>query len=81
MSLTWSRGGKCRSYSPTTERFRAARCGKRTYFKVGDSERWSYLLPKRLGKGRYVLDVIAVDRAGSRDQLARGRSRVVFFVR
>jgi hypothetical protein len=81
LSLTSSRGGRCRSYSPATERFRAARCGRRTYFKVGESERWSYLLPKRLGRGRYVLDVIAADRAGNRDRLARGRSRVVFFVR
>ena len=30
---------------------------------------------------RYVLDVIAVDKFGNRDTLARGRNRVVFFVR
>jgi hypothetical protein len=41
----------------------------------------SYLLPHRLRRGRYVLDVIAVDGAGNREPLARGTSRVVFFVR
>jgi hypothetical protein len=41
----------------------------------------SYLLPHRLGRGRYVLDVIATDGAGNREALARGTSRVVFFVR
>ena len=50
-------------------------------FSIGDRADWSYLLPKRLGKGRYVLDVIAVDKLGNRDALARGRNRVVFFVR
>jgi hypothetical protein len=81
LSLTRSRGGRCQLYSPTKERFRHSRCGKRVNFKIGDRQDWSYLLPKRLGKGRYVLDAIAVDKAGNRDKLARGRNRVVFFVR
>jgi hypothetical protein len=34
-----------------------------------------------LTSGRYVLDVIAIDGAGNRDELARGRSRIVFTVR
>ena len=63
------------------QRFRNSRCGRRVNFKIGDRADWSYLLPKRLGKGRYVLDAIAVDKAGNRDTLARGRNRVVFFVR
>ncbi len=41
----------------------------------------SYLLPERLRKGRYVLDVVSKDPAGNVEQLARGRNRVVFFVR
>jgi hypothetical protein len=81
LSLTRSAGGRCQLYSPTRERFRRSRCGRRVNFSIGDRERFSYLLPKRLGKGRYVLDVIAVDKAGNRDTLARGRNRVVFFVR
>ena len=81
LSLTRSHGGRCQIYSPTRERFRNARCGRRVNFSIGDREDWSYLLPKRLGTGRYVLDVIAVDKQGNRDSLARGRNRVVFFVR
>ena len=81
LSLTRSAGGRCQLYSPTKERFRRSRCGRRVNFSIGDRQDWSYLLPRRLGKGRYVLDAIAVDKAGNRDPLARGRNRVVFFVR
>jgi hypothetical protein len=81
LSLTRSARGHCQLYSPTKERFRKSRCGRRVNFSIGDRQDWSYLLPRRLGKGRYVLDVIAVDKAGNRDRLARGRSRMVFFVR
>jgi hypothetical protein len=81
LSLTRSSGGRCQLYSPTRERFRPSRCGRRVNFSIGDRQDWSYLLPGRLGKGRYVLDLIAVDNAGNRDRLARGRSRVVFVVR
>jgi hypothetical protein len=81
LSLTRSAGGRCQLYSPSKERFRSSRCGRRVNFSIGDRQDWSYLLPKRLGKGRYVLDVIAVDKLGNRDTLARGRNRVVFLVR
>jgi len=81
LSLTRSSGGRCQRYSPTKERFVRARCGRRVYFTIGDRQSWSYLLPKRLGKGRYVFDAVAIDKAGNRDPLARGRNRVVFFVR
>jgi hypothetical protein len=81
LSLTRSHRGRCQLYSPSRERFRPSRCGRRVNFRIGDRQDWSYLLPARLGPGRYVLDVVAVDKAGNRDALARGRSRVVFFVR
>jgi hypothetical protein len=81
LSLTRSHRGRCQLYSPSRERFRPARCGRRVNFRIGDRQDWSYLLPSRLGPGRYVLDVVAVDKLGNRDVLARGRSRVVFFVR
>jgi hypothetical protein len=81
LSLTRSFRGRCQLYSPTRERFRGSRCGRRVNFSIGDRQDWSYLLPKRLGKGRYVLDVIAVDKAGNRDRPVRGRNRVVFVVR
>ena len=54
---------------------------RRAYFRIGDRQDWSYLLPRRLGPGRYVLDAVAIDKAGNREALARGRNRVVFFVR
>ena len=81
LSLTRSSGGRCQLYSPTRERFRNSRCGRRVNFSIGDRQDWSYLLPKRLGKGRYVLDVIAIDKLGNRDSITRGRNRVVFHVR
>jgi hypothetical protein len=81
LSLTRSARGRCQLYSPSKERFRRSRCGRRVNFSIGDRQDWSYLLPHRLRRGRYVLDVIAVDKLGNRDQLARGRNRVVFFVR
>lgn len=81
LSLTRSSRGRCQLYSPSQERFRNSRCGRRVHFSIGDRQAFDYLLPKRLGKGRYVLDVTAVDKAGNRDTLARGRNRVVFFVR
>jgi hypothetical protein len=81
LSLTRSNRGRCQLYSPSREEFRRSRCGRRVHFSIGDRQSFDYLLPKRLGKGRYVLDVIAVDKAGNRDTLARGRNRVVFFVR
>jgi hypothetical protein len=38
------------------------------------------LLPFKLPAGRYVLDIEATDLAGSQTKLARGSSRVVFYV-
>jgi hypothetical protein len=57
-------------------------CGRRLTFAVAPERgRWSYLLPERLAPGRYALEAIAVDRAGNRDRLERGRNKVVFRVR
>jgi hypothetical protein len=81
LQLTRQVGRRCWLFSGRRERFLRRRCGKRYAFKIGEEASWSYLLPKRLGRGRYVLDVIATDRAGNRDTLARGRSRIVFHVR
>jgi len=80
LRLTRRNGGRCEYYSGRKETFRATRCGRSFFFKIGDDADWSYLLPKKLAAGRYVLDVVAIDRAGNRDALERGRSRVVFSV-
>jgi hypothetical protein len=81
LRLTRQDGGRCWKYSGSSERFVARGCGTRSWFRIGDRQDWSYLLPARLGRGRYVLDAAALDRAGNRDAIQRGRNRVVFTVR
>ena len=79
--ITRRHRGKCAYFSGRRAEFRRAKCGRRFFFKAGDQASVNYLLPEALTPGRYVLDVVAIDRAGNRDQLARGRNRVVFTVR
>jgi hypothetical protein len=73
--------GRCSAYNGTRERFVPARCGEGSYFKVSSSASYSYLLPAALAPGRYVLDILATDAAGDHTTLARGSSRIVFYVR
>jgi hypothetical protein len=81
LRLTRRLGKKCWYFSGRQERFRGTRCGRGAYFAIGDRAEWSYLLPQRLPRGRYVLDAIAIDGAGNRTPLERGTTRVVFTVR
>jgi uncharacterized protein DUF4430 len=81
LRLTKRLGTRCWYFSGGKERFVGTRCGRGAYFSIGDRAGWSYLLPARLGRGRYVLDAIAIDGAGNRTPLARGTTRVVFTVR
>jgi hypothetical protein len=80
LRLTRKVGRRCWYFSGRQERFRRIRCGRGHPFAIGDRADWSYLLPRALGRGRYVLDAVAIDKAGNRDPLARGRNRVVFHV-
>jgi hypothetical protein len=84
LRLTRNDHGRCETFDGRSERLVALkRCGAKhgKWFSAGDRERWSYLLPARLGPGRYVLDVRARDRAGNVDTLLqRTRTRVVFIV-
>jgi hypothetical protein len=74
--------GRCRWWSGRRERFVGSNCHKKFFFAIGEDARWSYLLPRALPAGRYVLDVKAFDRAQNRDErFERGRNRVVFYVR
>lgn len=51
------------------------------WFTVGATADWRYLLPERLPRGRYVLDVEVRDKAGNVNRTwQRGRNRVVFHV-
>lgn len=84
LRLTRNDHGRCQTFDGRSERLvTLKRCGatRGKWFSVGDRERWSYLLPSRLGAGRYVLDVQVTDRAGNVDTLLqRTRTRVVFTV-
>ena len=61
--------GRARAASSTA---RSASASRRTrlcergwyYYKVAERPDWSYLLPGRLGAGRYTLEVVGTDRAG-----------------
>ena len=75
--LTRRLGGTCWYFSGSKERFLKRTCGKQHAFKVAEATDWSYLLPARLPRGRYVLDTYAIDRAFNRG----AESRVVFRVR
>ncbi len=82
--LTRSNGARCEGYDGKREKFVTLKkfCADHgTYFTVGAKADWTYLLPAKLGKGRYVLDVRATDNSGDTDApLQRGRNRIVFFV-
>jgi hypothetical protein len=73
--------GRCYAYEGVRERFIARRCGAGSLFKVSTKGSFSYLLPAALPPGRYVLDIKANDVAGNTTTLARGTSRIVFYVR
>jgi hypothetical protein len=58
-------GSKCRWFSGKRGVFthRTVTSSKARFFRIGSKADWSYLLPSRLGKGSYVLDVKVLDRA------------------
>ena len=69
---------RCRWFSGKRGVFthRTVPCAKARFFRVGTDSKFSYLLPARLGRGKYVLDVKVLDRAYN-----AGRSAVPFKVR
>ncbi len=84
LRLTRTVGPRCTYYSGKSEQFRRVPCGvnRASWFAVGDREQVDYLLPQTLARGRYVLDVNAVDKAHNRDDARRrGGNRIVFHVR
>ncbi|HEV2060086.1 MAG TPA: hypothetical protein VGR11_12080 [Solirubrobacteraceae bacterium] len=84
LRLTRRIGPRCTYYSARSERFRRVPCGvnRAPWSAIGDRQEVDYLLPKKLPRGRYVLDVNAVDKAYNRDdKRRRGGNRVVFHVR
>jgi hypothetical protein len=84
LRLTRTAGARCSTWSRTKERFVRRRCGvgNGSWFRISDRSPWEYQLAQRLPRGRYVLDVKAIDRAYNRDeQRRRGANRVIFRVR
>ena len=74
-------GRSCQWWSGRRERFVGTHCRKVFFFAIGSSRSWSYLLPRALPRGRYVLDVKAFDGRRNRDErFVRGRNRVEFEV-
>jgi hypothetical protein len=74
-------GKPCHWWSSTSERFAGRGCRTKVFFGIDGAGKWSYLLPRNLPPGRYVLDVKAFDRARNRDEhFVRGSNRVVFYV-
>ena len=81
LKLRRSYRGRCSAYDGTSERFVRTRCGGGAFFRVANTPSFSYLLPERLARGRYVLDIEATDTAGNRTALPLGSTRIVFYVR
>jgi len=86
LRLTRADRGRCTYFSGKLERFRLNhknRCSAEagSWFAVEAASDVDYLLPGRLPRGRYVLDVNAVDKAYNRDDARRrGGNRIVFHV-
>jgi hypothetical protein len=74
--------GRCFDFSGSAEQFvRAPKCAPASFFSVGGTESFSYLLPSPLPAGRYVYDIEAIDSAGRVTKLVGGVSHVVFRVK
>jgi hypothetical protein len=72
--------GHCLQFSGSRERFVRVHCGRATFFSVGASQSFSYLLPAPLARGSYVFELEAIDASGHATKLVPGVSRVVFKV-
>jgi len=76
LRLTKRASGRCSYFSGRRERFVGTRCGRGSYFGIGDDANWSYQLPSRLPRGSYVLEAKAVDGAFNAGAPSRVRFRV-----
>jgi hypothetical protein len=81
LSLERRADRQCTGFDGDSERFVNRACGRPPRFVVGTAKKLSYLLPRRLGSGRYVLTVLATDAAGNREQVRKGTNKVAFRVR
>lgn len=65
LSILRKAGDRCWTFDGASERFERHGCGGRSSFRIGDRQRFSYLLPGRLPKGRYTIRAVAIDNAGN----------------
>jgi hypothetical protein len=65
LSILRQVGERCWAFDGAEERFERHRCGGRSSFRIGDRAEWSYLLPRRLARGRYTIRAGAIDKAGN----------------
>jgi hypothetical protein len=75
LSIVRAVGKRCWAFDSESERFERHRCGGSKSFRIGDRAEWSYLLPKRLPRGRYTIRVAAIDRVGN-DSVTQTEIRV-----
>jgi hypothetical protein len=63
---------RCRWFSGKRGVFthRTVPCSKTRFFRLGANPKFSYLLPSRLAKGKYVLDVKVLDRSYNAGRMA-----------
>jgi Domain of unknown function (DUF4430) len=73
--------GRCFAFSGSRGAFVRGGCHKLSFFSVGGTASFTYLLPARLPQGSYVYDVEAVNDAGAVTKLASGSSSVAFTVK
>jgi hypothetical protein len=65
ISVLRRHGRKCRNLTSKKRLGRRTRCSKRRWLPVRGATRWSFRLPKKLPRGRYVIRTRAVDFAGN----------------
>jgi hypothetical protein len=81
ISLQRRSGKRCWVLNNARGRFVRSRCNKASFFSVGSSLSFSYLLPSRLAPGHYTYDVEAIEASGKKTRPVNGVSHVVFRVR
>jgi hypothetical protein len=65
VSLQLKKHGKCRNLGSAKKLGRRTSCNKRHWLAASGTSRWSFRVPKKLPKGRYVVRTRAVDFAGN----------------
>lgn len=76
LAIRRRRDGHCSSWFHQAGRFARRGCGRTQWFRVADTPRWSYRLPRRLGPGRYAVVGRSIDKAGNVGQAHRVRFTV-----